>query len=137
MQALIIIDIQNDYFPGGKMELCGSEAAAHNAALLLKAFRKAGKPVFHVQHISLAPTATFFLPGTAGALIHGSVAPLAGETVVEKHFPNSFRDTPLLALLQAQVGRGGRPLRKRMHGLPGRAGLVAVTARLRPQDARV
>ena len=45
MQALIIIDIQNDYFPGGKMELCGSEAAAQNAALLLKAFRKAEKPV--------------------------------------------------------------------------------------------
>ena len=60
MQALIIIDIQNDYFPGGKMELCGSEAAADNAARLLKAFRKAGKPVFHVQHISLAPTATPF-----------------------------------------------------------------------------
>ena len=102
MQALIIIDIQNDYFPGGKMELCGSEAAAQNAALLLKAFRKAEKPVFHVQHISLAPTATFFLPGTTGALIHGSVAPLAGEAVVEKHFPNSFRDTTLLGLLQAQ-----------------------------------
>ena len=102
MQALIIIDIQNDYFPGGKMELCGSEAAANNAALLLKAFRKAGKPVFHVQHISLAPTATFFLPGTTGALIHGSVAPLSGEAVVEKHFPNSFRDTTLLGLLQAQ-----------------------------------
>ena len=50
----------------------------------------------------LAVIATFFLPGTTGALIHGSVAPLAGETVVEKHFPNSFRDTPLLGLLQAQ-----------------------------------
>ncbi len=102
MQALVLIDIQNDYFPGGTMELCGSEAAAENAALLLKAFRKAEKPVFHVRHISLAPTATFFLPGSTGALIHKSVAPLAGETVVEKHFPNSFRDTTLLDLLRAR-----------------------------------
>lgn len=102
MQALILIDIQNDYFPGGNMELHGSDAAAQNAALLLNAFRRARRPVFHVQHISLAPTATFFLPGTAGALIHNSVAPLDGETVVEKHFPNAFRDTPLRGLLQAQ-----------------------------------
>ena len=102
MQALILIDIQNDYFPGGNMELCGSEAAANSAAQLLDAFRRAKRPVFHVQHISLAPTATFFLPGTPGALIHKSVAPHADETVVEKHFPNSFRDTTLLGLLKAQ-----------------------------------
>ena len=102
MQALVLIDIQNDYFPGGKMELCDSESAVENAALLLKAFRKAARPVFHVQHISLSPTATFFLPDTPGMLIHQRVAPLAGETVVEKHFPNSFRDTTLLEHLRAQ-----------------------------------
>ena len=102
MQALVIIDIQNDYFPGGKMELVGSTAAAENVALLLAAFRKAQRPIFHVQHISLEPMATIFLPGTTGAIIHGSVAPLAGEAVVEKHFPNSFRDTTLIGLLQAQ-----------------------------------
>lgn len=100
MQALIIIDIQNDYFPGGAMELVGSNAAAENAALLLAAFRKAQRPVFHVQHISLAPTATFFLPDTPGMQIHPLVCPLEEETVVQKHYPNSFRDTPLLDLLR-------------------------------------
>jgi len=102
MQALIIIDIQNDYFPGGTMELVGSNAAAENAALLLAAFRKAQRPVFHVQHISLAPTATFFLPHTPGVQIHPLVCPQEGETVVQKHFPNSFRDTPLLDLLRVR-----------------------------------
>lgn len=102
MQALVIIDIQNDYFPGGKMELVGSNAAAENAALLLAAFSKAQRPVFHVQHISLAPTATFFLPDTPGALIHPLVCPQEGETVVQKHYPNSFRDTPLLDLLKVR-----------------------------------
>lgn len=99
MQALVLIDIQNDYFPGGNMELSGSEAAARKAALLLSFFRSTGQPVFHVRHTALAPAATFFLPGTNGAKIHESVAPSPDETVVEKHFPNAFRDTPLLTLL--------------------------------------
>jgi nicotinamidase-related amidase len=48
------------------------------------------------------PGATFFLPGTRGAEIHASVQPAAGETVVEKNFPNSFRNTGLKDLLETQ-----------------------------------
>jgi nicotinamidase-related amidase len=95
MQALIIVDIQNDYFPGGAMELEGADAAAAKAAAALAQFRKNSLPVIHVRHLSVRPGATFFLPGTRGAEIHSSVAPKAGETVVEKNFPNSFRNTPL------------------------------------------
>jgi len=105
-QALIIIDIQNDYFPGGKMELVGSNEAAGEAARLLQAFRERGAPVFHVRHVSTRPGATFFLPDTEGAKIHESVAPLASETVITKHFPNSFRETRLLdALREAKIQR--------------------------------
>ena len=95
MTALVLIDIQNDYFPGGRMELVGSEAAAEAAARLLGFFREAKLPVVHIQHISTRPGSTFFLPGTAGANIHASVTPLKGEPVFTKHFPNSFRETPL------------------------------------------
>ncbi len=95
-QALLIVDIQNDYFPGGRMELVGSREAAAEAARLLSAVRAKGAPVIHVQHVSLRPGATFFLPDTEGVKIHESVAPAAGETVIEKHFPNAFRETPLL-----------------------------------------
>lgn len=100
--ALLIVDIQNDYFPGGKMELVGSPEAASEAARLLSAFRAAGAPIFHMQHVSLRPGATFSLPGTEGVKIHGSVTPVAGETVIEKHFPNGFRETPLLEKLRAR-----------------------------------
>ena len=100
-QALLIVDIQNDYFPGGKMELVGSDAAAGEASRLLRAFRERGAPVFHVQHISTRPGATFFLPDTEGAKIHESVAPAGSETVITKHFPNSFRETRLLEALRA------------------------------------
>jgi nicotinamidase-related amidase len=94
--ALILVDIQNDYFPGGKMTLEGVEPACANAARLLRHFRDKRLPVFHIRHIAVQPQATFFLPDTPGSGIHPSVAPMPGETVVVKHFPNSFRETALL-----------------------------------------
>ncbi len=98
--ALVIVDIQNDYFPGGAFELEGTESAATNAAGILAAFREKGLPVVHVRHEALDPSKGFFLPHTSGAEIHPSVAPLADETVVLKHYPNSFRETNLEAVLR-------------------------------------
>ncbi len=98
--GLLIIDIQNDYFPGGNMELEGSEAAGQVAGHLLSFFRQRQLPIVHVQHIAVRPGATFFLPHTPGAEIHASVKPLKSETVIETHYPNSFRETGLLAHLQ-------------------------------------
>ena len=97
--ALLIIDIQNDYFPGGAMELEGSDAAGAKAAIAIKSFREKNLPVIHVRHLSVRPGATFFIPGTKGAEIHASVKPNGGEAVIEKNFPNSFRGTALEARL--------------------------------------
>lgn len=99
--ALLLIDIQNDYFPGGKMELEGSEKAAEAAALLLQTFRREKLPVIHIQHVSTRPGSTFFLPDTDGVQFHHTVAPEEGETVFIKHFPNAFRDTPLKKHLES------------------------------------
>jgi nicotinamidase-related amidase len=49
-RALVLIDIQNDYFPGGKWTLSGIESAADNAARVLAAARAAGDRVVHVRH---------------------------------------------------------------------------------------
>lgn len=104
--ALLLIDIQNDYFPGGTMEVVGADQAASHAAALLAAFRAKSLPVIHIQHIAARPGATFFLPGTFGAEIHSSVTPVAGEPVFQKNFPNSFRQTPLLEHLRnANISR--------------------------------
>ena len=104
-QALVLIDIQNDYFPGGKMELEGMDVAAANARRVLDWFRRNHQPVFHIQHLAVQPGATFFIPDTDGANIHSRVAPLAGEPVIRKHFPNAFRDTLLQAkLVDLNVG---------------------------------
>ena len=99
--GLILVDIQNDYFPAGKMELEGMDAAAARAADLLDRFRDLGQPVFHVRHESIQPGATFFLPGSPGADIHRRVTPAPAEAVVTKHFPNSFRETDLQERLEA------------------------------------
>jgi nicotinamidase-related amidase len=100
--ALLVVDIQNDYFPGGAMELVGSEEAAGHAAKVLREFRRRGWPIIHVQHVSVQPGARFFLPDTPGVEIHASVAPREGETVFQKHYPNCFRETPLLDHLRNQ-----------------------------------
>jgi nicotinamidase-related amidase len=97
--ALLIVDVQNDYFPGGTMELHGMDAAAANARRVLAFFRGSNTPVFHVRHLSTRPGATFFLPNTVGAEIHSSVTPENDEPVIDKYFPNAFRETPLQAKL--------------------------------------
>jgi nicotinamidase-related amidase len=101
-QALVLIDIQNDYFPGGRMTLDGADAAAGNAARLLEHFRAGGLPLFHIQHVSTRPNATFFIPGTEGIEFHPTVAPRAGEAVIQKNFPNAFRATKLDTELRAR-----------------------------------
>jgi nicotinamidase-related amidase len=98
--ALLIVDIQNDYFPSGKGELYGPLEAAMKARQLLQCFREHKQPTVHIQHLSTRPGATIFIPGTEGANIHDSVAHYEGEPLVQKHFPNSFRETELLELLK-------------------------------------
>jgi nicotinamidase-related amidase len=100
MQCLMMVDIQNDYYPGGKLEVVGMEQAAENARTLLDIFRKEHSHLIYMKHISKHSGATFFLPDTPGVEIHDMVAPKQDEIVVEKHFPNSFRETALLSHLR-------------------------------------
>ncbi|HEU0290565.1 MAG TPA: cysteine hydrolase family protein [Burkholderiales bacterium] len=99
--APILIDLQNDYFPGGAMELAGADDAVAQARSLLNAFRERAWPIFHIQHHAEESGATFFVPGTPGADIHRTVLPSPAEPVITKHFPSAFRDTPLLERLRA------------------------------------
>jgi nicotinamidase-related amidase len=98
--ALLLIDIQNDYFPGGRMVLEGSPEASEKARQILSLFRQRSLPLAHIQHISTRPEASFFISGTEGVEIHANVKPLPGELVIQKYYPNSFRDTPLLEHLR-------------------------------------
>ncbi|RFA09087.1 cysteine hydrolase [Subtercola boreus] len=98
-RALLLVDIQLDYFPGGAFPLVEPDAAAAAASTVLESFRVSGEPVVHIFHVATEPDATFFRPRTPGTGFHPSVAPVDGETVLEKHRPNSFIDTGLQGIL--------------------------------------
>ena len=93
--ALILVDIQKDYFPGGRMELVGMKEASENAREMLLFFREKKWPIFHIQHIAVKDGATFFLPNSQGIDIHENVTPISNEPVIQKHHPNSFLNTKL------------------------------------------
>lgn len=79
--ALIVIDVQNDYFPGGAWPLEGAEEVA---AEIVGAFRQAYKEgwmVVGIQHVT-TPDASFFRPGNTGTDIESSVATILGSAVV-------------------------------------------------------
>jgi nicotinamidase-related amidase len=99
--ALLLVDIQREYFPGGTMPLEGPVDAAVQARTLLTHFRYNHLPAIFVQHVSVNPEAASFRLGSPGVSLYTSVRPLPGEAVVRKHHPNSFRETNLLELLRA------------------------------------
>lgn len=100
-KALIVIDVQNDYFENGAWELVGAAEASKKAGKIIEHFRANDLPVAHIQHFAVDGNMPFFIPGTTGAEIHENVKPLEGEKVISKHYPNSFRDTYLLEFLKA------------------------------------
>jgi len=100
--CLLLVDIQNDYFPNGKLELHNMVNAADKAKVLLEYFRQKQLPVVHIRHIAARPDANFFIAGTEGAKINNAVEPIENETVIEKNFPNSFRGTGLLDELKSR-----------------------------------
>ena len=98
--ALLLVDIQREYFPGGALPLEGAAQAACQARKLMDHARHNRVPVIFVQHLSLNEGATSFIPGSAGVSLYTSIRPLPGETIIRKHHPNAFRDTNLLEVLK-------------------------------------
>ena len=68
--ALLVIDVQNDYFPQGKMELFCAEQALKQINRLEDTFIENGQPIIYIQHIAQQPNATFFEAGTEGVDLH-------------------------------------------------------------------
>ncbi|MGB3246483.1 MAG: cysteine hydrolase family protein [Sulfitobacter sp.] len=100
-RGLLLVDIQNDYFPGGLWPVDNMEKVAEQATLVLQEARRAGDLVVHIRHEAVSDSAPFFRPASQGAEIHPAVAPTGDETVIVKHRPNSFHQTGLHTQLQA------------------------------------
>lgn len=95
--ALIIIDAQNTYCEG-VMKLDGMEKALKECRVLLDRFRKAGRPVFHIQH-DAGPGTPYDVKSHIGQIVD-ILAPSEREPVITKNYPNSFVGTELDALLK-------------------------------------
>ena len=87
--ALIIIDIQEFYFPGGDAELDKPEEASLNAEKILKYFRKNNLTIVHVRH-NYEP----------GGDIHKNVKPTDSEKIISKNDVNCYKNTDLLEYLK-------------------------------------
>ncbi|GFH42433.1 isochorismatase [Lactococcus hodotermopsidis] len=94
-QALLVIDVQNDYFMGGKFPLVGADVALGNVVLLIERFRVTHQPIIYIQHIKYGKNADFFGKGTTGAELHAALKVDNKTIVVRKCFPNSFLGTRL------------------------------------------
>lgn len=96
-QALIIIDVQCDYFIGGKMPLIGAENALNQTLKLQQWFREHKKDIYYIQHIKHDPNADFFAVGSGGVNLHAQLLPIIdnNEKIIIKSYPNSFKETIL------------------------------------------
>jgi nicotinamidase-related amidase len=88
--ALLLIDIQDFYFSGGRSPLENPEKASLNAQKILKKFREKGMLVVHIRHNA-----------KLGAEIHKHVMPIKKEKVISKDHVNGFKDTDLLKYLRS------------------------------------
>jgi nicotinamidase-related amidase len=94
--ALLMLELQNDYFPNGRAPLEKSIEACAKAEMILHTCRNKKIPVIHAQHISTDPDATYFFPCTKGVDFYHTVQPMKSEIIIKKQYPNSFKDTNLL-----------------------------------------
>jgi len=97
-KALLVIDLQNDYFPGGKFPLWNTDVTLQNIERAIEKAKAQNIPVILIQHIadSSRGIAPFFNGGTSGAEVHSrilSAAPMA--PVIVKQFADSFVNTTL------------------------------------------
>jgi nicotinamidase-related amidase len=92
-KALLLIDLQNDYFPGGLFPLWNADKILDALLQEIPRAQSSGIEIIHIQHIAnpAAGIAPFFNKGTAGAEIHTAILSAAPDApIVVKEFADSF-----------------------------------------------
>ena len=98
--ALVVIDIQNDYFEGGAFPLWNAEPTLAATEQAVRKARAKGMPVVFVQHIANGPS-PFFNPETEGVKLHERVRAAVGDApIVVKQHADAFEGTTLHETLQ-------------------------------------
>ena len=100
--GIVVVDLQNEYLPAGKLPLSGIEAAVASARRVIDHARSTGLPVFHIRHESDDNAAGFFIKGSHGVETQPAVSPTGEEAVIVKNHINAFRETELKKQLDAR-----------------------------------
>ncbi len=97
--ALVVIDLQNDYFPGGKFPLWNTENTMKNALTMISRAKEQGVPVILVKHVG-SPKGAFLAEGSPGVELRPEILNAApGAPIVIKKYADSFDSTELKATL--------------------------------------
>ena len=97
-KVLLVVDLQNDYFPGGKFPLWNTETVQQNIVSAIEKAKSQDIPVILIQHVAnpAMGISPFFNEGTTGADIHPSILAAAPDaSIVTKEFADSFVETTL------------------------------------------
>lgn len=100
-RGLVVVDLQNEYLPIGKLPIDGIVVAVANAVRVIEHSRYTDTPVFHIRHESNDEGVPIFVKGSNGAQIQPAVTPLGNEPVIVKAHINAFRETDLKQQLEA------------------------------------
>ncbi|NRA84998.1 MAG: cysteine hydrolase [Gammaproteobacteria bacterium] len=102
IKALLVIDLQNDYFPNGKFPLWNTEQTLLNIKIAIAKANDKNIPVIYIQHVAdpVKGIAPFFNEDSEGVKIHPSIMATAqNPEVVVKKFSDSFEKTNLEKIL--------------------------------------
>ncbi len=98
-RTLVVIDVQNDYFPGGAWALPDAPKALPNILRLIEGARARGDGVVYIQHVT-PEGAPVFAKGSEGGKFHPDLDVSPDDAVFTKHYPSSFQDTGLHEFLR-------------------------------------
>lgn len=101
-RALLVIDVQNEYFPGGALPITHPTGHLETILKAVDGATDKGVPVVVVRHEFSKPDAPFFRKGTPGWELHPEVAARPRAHLVDKHLPGSFTGTDLEPWLRKQ-----------------------------------
>ena len=99
-RALLVIDVQNEYFAGGQLPITHPHGHLENVLRVMDAATDAEVPIVVVQHAFPQPEMPFFQRGTPGWELHPEVSSRPRDLLVEKNLPGSFTGTDLEAWLR-------------------------------------
>lgn len=98
-RTLLVIDIQQDYFPGGVLPLWQAEETEARIVAAIGKARAAGDRIVLVRHVSAAPKGLFAADGSGIAIRPAILAAAGGAPIVTKSFADAFQETDLAAHL--------------------------------------